>query len=302
MLYRGRFAPSPTGPLHFGSLVAAVASYLDARANDGTWLIRIDDIDTPRIVPGAAEAIVRALAAHGMESDEAIVTQSQRLNRYEAAFKVLVESRLVYPCTCSRREIADSAVRGIEGPVYPEYCRAGSFRSDKPAAWRLRTDDNSIVFRDGVQGDIAQRVRSEVGDFIVKRADGRFAYQLVTVVDDAEQSITNIVRGADLLHSTPRQIFLQTLLRAPRLEYAHVPVVVNASGEKLSKQSGAAAVDVARPERNLRLALHALGFDVPRSVAGLRECWDWATATWAPAKVRRAQVVEWPAARAGKAV
>lgn len=295
--YRGRFAPSPTGPLHAGSLVAALASYLDARAHNGTWLIRMEDVDTPRFAPGAAEAILGVLAAHGMYSDEPIMAQSERVAAYQAALDTLIRRALAYPCSCSRREIADSAVRGVEGPVYPGHCRLGPRQPGKPLAWRLRTADERIALLDGIQGHVEQHVQSEVGDFVLKRADGIFAYQLAVVVDDAAQGITHIVRGADLLHSTPRQIYLQNRLGVPNPAYLHVPIVVNAGGEKLSKQTGAAAINPNCPLRNLKEGMNALGFVVPESIDTLADFWAWAVGVWSPLKVRHARVFEWRAVR-----
>lgn len=291
--YRGRFAPSPTGPLHAGSLIAAVASYLDARANNGTWVVRMEDVDTPRAVPGAADAILSVLAAHGMHSDEPVMAQSKRAAAYQVALDTLIERQLAYPCSCSRREIADSAVRGVEGPVYTGRCRLGPTQPGRPVAWRLRTTDERIVFLDGIQGRVEQHVQSEIGDFVLKRADGLFAYQLAAVADDAAQGITHVVRGADLLHSTPRQIYLQNCIGVANPAYLHVPVLVNAGGEKLSKQTGAAAINPNHPLRNLKEAMTAFGFVVPKSIDSLADFWAWAVGVWSPLKVRQARVFEW---------
>ncbi|HEX3098836.1 MAG TPA: tRNA glutamyl-Q(34) synthetase GluQRS, partial [Usitatibacter sp.] len=209
MTYHGRFAPSPTGPLHFGSLVAAVASWLDARAAGGRWTVRIEDVDAPRTVPGAADAILRALEACGLEWDGEVVRQAGRSALYERALERLRERGLAYRCRCSRREIADSALRGIEGAVYPGTCRGLAIALEESAAERFRVDPGVVAFEDRVQGRIAQDVAREVGDFIVRRRDGLFAYQLAVVADDGDQGITDVVRGADLLASTPRQILLQ---------------------------------------------------------------------------------------------
>jgi glutamyl-Q tRNA(Asp) synthetase len=243
--YVGRFAPSPTGPLHAGSLVAAVASCLDARANGGTWLIRIEDIDEGRAVPGAAETILEQLAWLGMHSDGEIVWQSRRKDLYEAARQRLSEN--VYGCGCNRREIADSRLGvGPDGAaIYPGTCRHGLAPGREARSLRLRVPEvgeDAIGFRDRFAGYQQQRLAIESGDFVLKRADGYWAYQLAVVVDDAEQGVTDVVRGADLLDSTPRQIYLQRLLGVPTPRYLHVPVVRNANGEKLSKQTGALAV------------------------------------------------------------
>jgi len=276
--YRGRFAPSPTGPLHFGSLVAAVASYADARRHGGAWLVRIEDVDTPRSVAGAAEDILATLAACGMEHDGEIIYQSRRNGAYHAALQSLRERQLAYPCACTRREVADSALRGIEGPVYPGTCRHDI--GNRPArAWRIDTRGARIAFDDAVQGRIEQNLETDIGDFVLFRADNLYAYQLAVVVDDAEQGITDVVRGADLLDSTPRQIYLQQLLGLPTPRYLHVPVAVNAAGEKLSKQTRATAVDRNNVLPALHDALRFLGQQPPQldSVAAL---WRWAIEHW----------------------
>ena len=245
--YRGRFAPSPSGPLHQGSLVAALASWLDARAHDGQWLVRIEDLDTPREAPGAADAIIAALAAYGLAHDGEIVRQSARHALYRAAFMRLKDAGLIYPCGCTRREIADSVLnaseRGREA-VYPGTCRHGLRAGRQARAWRVRVGDAQVVFEDRATGPVAQDLAMETGDFVLLRVDGQWAYQLAVVVDDAEQGITHVVRGADLIDSTARQIFLQQRLDLPQPSNLHVPVVVNAAGEKLSKQSGAQALDL----------------------------------------------------------
>lgn len=247
--YTGRFAPSPTGPLHLGSLVAAMASYLDAKVHRGQWLLRIEDNDFDRNVPGAAEAIIATLQRCGMHWDGEIIWQSQRTVAYQAVFEQLGEH--IYPCACSRKEIADSLVRASPDAtqflgVYPGTCQHG-IQNGKPArAYRLRvpTKPNAnFAFNDRWAGHQQQNLADEVGDFVVKRADGFWAYQLAVVVDDAAQGVTDIVRGADLLDSTARQIYLQSLLGYARPRYLHLPVVNNADGEKLSKQTGAVAFD-----------------------------------------------------------
>lgn len=290
--YRGRFAPSPTGPLHFGSLIAALGSYLEARARAGEWLVRIEDLDTPRAVPGATGEILRALEACGMHWDGTIVYQSARTDAYHAAVHALRQRGMVYPCACSRREIADSALAGIEGPVYQGSCRAGLPNDRKARALRIRTDGAHIEFTDLLQGTILQDVTARVGDFVLYRADRVYAYQLAVVVDDAEQGITDIVRGADLLDSTPRQIHIQQLLGLPRPRYLHLPVAVNAAGEKLSKQTRAAPVDCERPAAALVDALRFLGQDPPEHLraAGAGEVLDWALENWRIERVPRTRV------------
>jgi glutamyl-Q tRNA(Asp) synthetase len=258
-IYRGRFAPSPTGPLHFGSLVAAVGSYLDAKANGGVWLVRMDDLDLSRTVPGAADVILRSLQKLGMAWDETVVYQSTRSAAYEAALKILKKRKLIYPCACSRREIADSAVGGLDGPIYPGTCRKGLLAGRAARADRIITDNTRIELKDVIQGKIVHSLERQVGDFVVKRADGYFAYQLAVVVDDAAQGITDVVRGADLLDSTTRQIYLQQQLGYTTPRYAHLPVAVNVLGEKLSKQTLAAPIDVAAPVPALNAVLQFLG-------------------------------------------
>ena len=280
--YRGRFAPSPTGPLHFGSLVAAVGSYLDAKHNNGTWLVRIEDLDTQRTVKGAADDILRALESHGLCWNEAIVYQSQRTAAYQTAFEQLRSNNMLYPCACSRKEIADSALHHGDELVYPGTCRNGLPRGKTARAWRVRVDDARIEFTDGLQGNIAQNLASEIGDFVVLRADGLFAYQLAVVVDDAAQGITHMVRGADLLTSTTRQIYLQQLLGLTTPAYTHLPIAVNAQGEKLSKQTLAAPVDTNNPVATLLRALTFLQQEPPAKLCGcdLNSVLDWAIAHW----------------------
>ena len=257
--YVGRFAPSPTGPLHFGSLVAALASYLEAKAADGKWRVRIEDLDGPREQPGAANDILRALDRLGLHWDGPVLHQSRRVERYRAVLDDLLRRGFAYPCACTRRELEDSALAIDGARVYPGTCRHGLPAGRPARAVRLRTHDAPIGFADRVQGWIEQRVEREVGDFVLRRADGLFAYQLAVVVDDLDQGVTDVVRGADLLDSTARQIHLQRLLGARRPGYAHVPVAVNAAGEKLSKQTGAKPVDLTDPARELARARHFLG-------------------------------------------
>ena len=249
--YRGRFAPSPTGPLHFGSLVAAVASFLDAKHHHGRWLIRMEDLDTPRCVPGAADDILRTLAIFGLHSDEPVIYQSLRTAAYQAAFERLLAAGYLYPCACTRREIADSAMQLGDELIYPGKCRTGLPASREARSWRVRVNQAQVDFTDALQGRLAQNLAEEAGDFVGKRADGLFAYQLAVVVDDAEQKITTVVRGRDLIGSTPRQIYLQRILGLPTPAYLHLPVAVNAQGEKLSKQTQAKAVSCDNPTDTL---------------------------------------------------
>jgi len=280
--YVGRFAPSPTGPLHIGSLVAAVASWLDARAVGGHWLVRMEDLDRPRCEPGAVDTILRQLEAYGLVWDGTVLTQSRRDDAYVAALDALQAQGAVFPCTCTRSLLAQ-APRNAEGEIiYPGTCRLHSAPRMAAHAWRVRVEEVSIHFDDRIHGALEQDLAHEVGDFIVKRADGLFSYQLAVVVDDAFQGITHIVRGADLLWNTPRQIHLQTLLGLPTPSYAHVPLVTNAAGQKLSKQTLAPAL----PERGRRAvlaqALAALGQPPPTELvgAGPDELLAWAVARW----------------------
>lgn len=258
--YRGRFAPSPTGPLHAGSLAAALASWLDARAHEGAWLVRIEDIDPPREVPGAAADILATLAVFGLTPDEAVEWQSRRSEHYEAALAQLQAAGRVYGCACSRREIElAAAAQGLAATVYPGTCRAGT--AGRPArALRFAVPEGVIGFTDRATGAQQQDLAREVGDFVVRRADGLWAYQLAVVVDDAAQRVSHVVRGADLLDNTARQIALQDALGLPHPHYLHVPVVRNARGEKLSKQTGARALDRSDVRGELERAWQALGF------------------------------------------
>lgn len=314
--YRGRFAPSPTGPLHFGSLVAAVGSYLEAKKHNGTWLVRMEDIDTPRCVPGVADDILHTLEAFGLHWDGEVIYQSQRTAAYTDALHELQKSGMAYPCACTRKEIADSVLHGIEGAIYPGTCRNGIAEGRQARAWRVCTNipppvhpelvegqagrfdklsPNGLVieFNDALQGRFAQSLEKEIGDFVVKRADGLFAYQLAVVVDDAFQGITHVVRGADLLASTPRQIYLQRLLGLPTPHYMHLPIAVNAQGEKLSKQTLAAPVDTGKPAVTLLRALTFLRQEPPAELAScdLQTLWQWALANWDEEKLAGIQTL-----------
>jgi glutamyl-Q tRNA(Asp) synthetase len=295
-VYRGRFAPSPTGPLHFGSLVAALASALDARARRGEWLLRIEDLDAPRNVPGAAAAILRTLDALGFEWAGPVTCQSRRLAAYRAALEALRAEGRIYACACTRREIADSALARDGSRRYPGTCRKGLPADRAARAFRIRPDPGQVCFDDRLQGRVCQDVDAEVGDFIVQRADGLIAYQLAVVVDDAALGITDVVRGADLLDSTPRQICLQRLLGLPTPRYLHLPVAVNAAGEKLSKQTLARPIDASDPAASLRLALAFLGHAPPPETtgAGVTDLWRWAVASWDPARLPQARALAAP--------
>ena len=287
--YVGRFAPSPTGPLHLGSLVAAMASYLDAKVHRGRWLLRIEDNDFERNVPGAADGMIATLQRCGMHWDGDIVWQSQRTAAYQAVFEQLGE--LIYSCACSRKEIADSIVRTSPDAtqflsVYPGTCRQGIQNGKAARAYRLRVPVKSnanVEFIDRWSGHQQQNLADEVGDFVVKRADGFWAYQLAVVVDDAARGITDIVRGADLLDSTARQIYLQSLLGYARPRYLHLPVVNNADGEKLSKQTGAVAFDNGDNDLLHEALLPAAAFlqlELAAQPRHIEEFWQLAALAW----------------------
>lgn len=285
--YVGRFAPSPSGPLHAGSLVAALASWLDARAHDGRWLLRIEDVDTPRTVPGAADVIMGQLRALGLAWDGEIMWQSRRGDAYQAAFDSLAARGLIYGCGCTRREIADSALRGQTAPgadgerPYPGTCRHGLPAGRQARAWRVTMPEGVEHFVDRWLGPQEQNVAQAVGDIALRRADGLWAYQLAVVVDDAAQGVTDVVRGADLLSSTARQRVLGRLLGLPPVRYLHVPLILDAaSGLKLSKQNGAPPIDTSAPLPALTAAWRALGFD-PITAADRDHFLREATALWA---------------------
>ena len=280
--YRGRFAPSPTGPLHFGSLVAAMGSYLEAKSCRGEWLVRIENIDSPREVTGAAKEILDTLEALGMEWDGEVVYQDQRHEAYQAALTMLEQRSMVYPCTCSRKEIADSGIIHREAGAYPGTCRAGLSDYRNSASLRVRTHDDPIEFKDTLLGPVRQQLTSTTGDFVLRRADGIYTYQLAVVVDDAAQGITHVVRGSDLLDSTPRQIYLQHLLGYSTPTYMHLPLATNAQGEKLSKQTRAAAIDLSNPVAQLISALEFLGQNPPAEMveSSLASLWQWSLANW----------------------
>lgn len=280
--YRGRFAPTPSGPLHFGSLIAALGSYLDARAVGGEWLLRIEDIDTPRVMRGAIEQILRQLEGFGLDWDGPVLYQSQCFGFYEAALAELKHKGWLYPCNCTRTQINALARQGLEGPVYPGTCRQQLNNPADSFAWRLRTPSEAITCHDRLGGDTAFQLDRDMGDFVLKRADGIYAYQLAVVVDDARQGINQIVRGADLWLSTPRQRWLQECLGLPIPQYLHLPLVLNSEGEKLSKQTLAPALD---PHAAASLLVEALQFLGQRPPADLAQetvpvILDWAIQHW----------------------
>jgi glutamyl-Q tRNA(Asp) synthetase len=285
-MYIGRFAPSPTGPLHFGSLVAALAGWLDARTQDGRFLVRIEDVDAPRCSMEAERAILASLTAHGLTWDGDVVLQRERGMTYQAAADALLAAGHAYPCACTRREIADSAVAGFDGLVYPGTCRDGLH--GKPArALRVRTDSVPYAFTDALQGTHSQALEPEVGDFVIRRGDGLWAYQLAVVVDDAAAGVTEVVRGTDLLGSTARQLHLQRLLGLATPRYAHLPIAVGPDGTKLAKQTGAAGLDDARAAGNLVAALRFLDQNPPATLEreSVSRVLDWARAHWDRARL-----------------
>ena len=300
-IYRGRFAPSPTGPLHIGSLIAAVGSYLQAKSQNGQWLIRIEDIDPPREVKGASENIIRTLDQFGFEWDGEILYQSSRTDAYEEIIDYLKTHQHAYHCNCSRKQINETACPGINGPIYPLTCykdrnsgkkyrpKKNQLKESRNAALRFHTPDKVIAFEDKVQGTITQNVANESGDFVVQRADGLFNYQLAVVIDDAHQKITEIVRGSDLLNLTASQISLQQALKFSSPTYLHMPIVTNAAGQKLSKQTEAKAIESKYASQALWFCLDFLGQQPPAEIrsATLTELWPWASTNWDTQKIPR---------------
>jgi glutamyl-Q tRNA(Asp) synthetase len=278
--------------------VAAVGSFLQARHRGGEWLVRMEDLDAPRVVPGAADNILRTLESFGLHWDGPVLYQSRRHAAYDAAIQKLETNDALYPCACSRREIADSSVNGVDGLVYPGTCRAGLSEGRAARALRVKVNGHEIEFADALQGRMRRKLATDYGDFVIRRADGFFAYQLAVVVDDAEQGITEVVRGADLIESTPRQIYLQRLLDLPTPSYLHLPVALNAQGEKLSKQTLAAPVDSAQPLPMLYDVLRFLGQEPPSDLTkgSLDDFWRWAIAHWCMERIPRVPgvVVETP--------
>ena len=297
MTYVGRFAPSPTGPLHFGSLLAAIGSYLDARAAGGRWLLRIEDVDGARCSHQAEDDIIATLQRFGLEWDGPIIYQRERTSAYQATLKHLQETGAVFACACSRREIADSALARDGSRLYPGTCRNGLPPGRSGRAWRLRVC-GAIDFDDRVQGPQRENLETEVGDFVLLRADGQFAYQLAVVVDDALEGVTDVVRGADLLDSTARQLFLQRRLGLPAPRYAHLPVALDRAGDKLSKQTLARAVDATEVEACWLAVLRFLGQNPPDGLNGasMAEIRAWAVANWSLSRVPARRAIRTPAA------
>ncbi|OMH32199.1 tRNA glutamyl-Q(34) synthetase GluQRS [Motiliproteus sp. MSK22-1] len=286
--YKGRFAPSPTGPLHFGSLLAALASFLDARKNQGIWLVRMEDLDPPREIPGAADQILRTLEQFGLLWDQQVIYQSDRYQTYQAIIDQLLKAGHAYYCSCSRQMIAQ------RGGVYDGYCRSRQSHLHGITAIRLKTDNCAITFKDQIQGPQRQQLSPYCGDFVIRRKDKLYAYQLAVVCDDAAQGISHIVRGSDLLDSTPRQLYLQQLLGYQQPCYAHIPIMVNSQGQKLSKQTFATALDPLHPEKKLYQALKVLGQQPPTALQGapIDNILDWAIENWSLGAVPSRLTVE----------
>ena len=278
IMYRGRFAPSPTGPLHFGSLVTAVGSYLDARFHGGQWLVRMEDVDTPRNEPGAAAGILRMLEWYGFEWDGPVLFQSTRFEAYQEAIEQLKPGGLLFPCACSRKEI---------GEVYPGTCRGGLPEGKDPRSWRLRVDSKPIHFEGRLLGPQEEVLTEAVGDFVLKRADGLYAYQLAVVVDDGWQGVTDVVRGSDLLTSTARQIYLRQALELPKASYLHLPVVIDRTGDKLSKQTKAKPIPTNGPAAiaTLAKAFEFLGHTPEGRFDSIEDAWSWVTPVWRAEKI-----------------
>jgi len=275
--YIGRFAPSPTGPVHFGTLIAAVASYLQAKKNKGKWLIRMEDVDTTRKVSGADKDILNTLETFGFEWDGDVLYQSNQTQYYEQALSHLITKSSVFPCLCTRKQLAKT-----DDSIYPGTCRDHPLTEENKDALRVLTKNFVITFDDIVMNKQSQNIQTECGDFIIKRRDGLFAYQLAVVVDDALQGITEIVRGADLLDSTPRQIYLQQLLGYKTPDYCHLPLAIDTGGNKISKSEGAAKVDIKNRERLICNALIFLGQTPPTDLSdsSVGDIWQWATVNW----------------------
>ncbi len=275
--YKGRFAPSPTGPVHFGTLVAAVGSYLQAKKNKGEWLIRMEDVDITRKVDGADIEILKTLEAFGFEWHGEIIYQSEQTAHYEQALEQLISQSLVFPCLCSRKQLSKS-----DSTIYPGTCRSRQLPEKNKHALRLLSKNISIEFNDAVMGRQSQNIKQQCGDFVIRRRDGLFAYQLAVVVDDALQNITEVVRGADLLDSTPRQIYLQQLLNYSTPDYCHLPLAIDDSGNKISKSEGATKIDLQHKEQQLISVLDFLAQNPPEDLAqsSINDIWSWATEHW----------------------
>jgi len=284
---RGRFAPSPTGPLHLGSLIAAIASFLDIRSRSGQWLLRIEDLDPPREQPGATDDIMRTLESYALTWDESVIYQSRRSELYDAAIEQLREQGQVYYCHCSRKDIEAAGLAGLEGYRYPGTCRTLKL-PPRGNSLRVFVPDEIVTVKDRLQGTLRQNLAADIGDFILHRRDGLYSYQLAVVVDDAEQGITDVCRGTDLLDSTPRQVYLQRLLGYSRPAYMHLPVAINTEGQKLSKQTYAEPVRPA-DSRMLAAAMAFLGHPIPPELAGgtPAEILEWGVQSWSLSNIPR---------------
>jgi len=280
--YIGRFAPSPTGPLHLGSLFTALASFLQARKHQGQWLLRIDDLDTPRLATGATEKIITTLDAYGLHWDGEITYESQWLAHYQNAIERLTQQDLIYPCTCSRKQLKRDRLENPSIKTYPGFCRYHRQSPLSPHSLRIKTPDQSITIDDLLHGQHQQNIHHDIGDFIIKRRDHIFSYQLAVVVSDHRQKITEIVRGIDLLDSTPRQVFLQQRLGFVTPHYQHIPIIVDAHGTKLSKQAFSTPVHTHNISQTLYYLLTQLQQNPPQelSSAPLNELLDWAITSW----------------------
>lgn len=297
--YRGRFAPTPSGPLHLGSMIAAIGSFCDARAHGGDWEVRIDDIDTPRVVSGSSDEILRTLEGFALEWDGHPVYESRNVDAYHNALHALRATARVFPCACSRREIEEAGIKGLEGPIYPGTCRNGLPPGRSARSLRLRVaDGTTIEFEDALQGRVRQDLATSIGDFVVYRPEGIFSYHLACVVGDAHQNITHVVRGADLIDSTPRQIHLQDLLHLPTPAYLHLPVATNGCGEKLSKQTRATPVDAANAASTIHTVLRFLGQQPPQELARwpAAEAIGWAVKAWRRDNIPRRATIQIPLA------
>ena len=282
--YVGRFAPSPTGPLHYGSLYTALASFLQARSQQGLWLLRIDDLDTPRNIIGSADNIFKTLEKFGLHWDKQVYYQSRYLDTYHEILDKLIKDKLVYPCTCSRKTVTD---------IYSGACRDKQIPTNRPYALRIKTDNRNISFEDELQGLVSQNLVEQHGDFILKRKDQIIAYQFAVVIDDDRQCINHVVRGYDLLDSTPRQIYLQQILGLITPIYMHVPVIIDEQGYKLSKQTRATAVDLESPHEVIFEMLTLLRQAPPSELklATLSELLDWAIRHWDPGALKKLRAI-----------
>lgn len=292
--YIGRFAPSPTGPLHLGSLYTALASYLQARSRQGKWLLRIDDLDTPRNAPGSVDSILTTLETYGLFWDDEVDYQTHHLPEYEHLLMQLQRDGLAYPCTCTRKSLTALHPEPASRDVYPGLCKNRLQPASSPYSLRIKTDPRIVSFIDQLQGPIAHKLTEQHGDFIIKRRDQIIAYQFAVVIDDARQRVNHVVRGFDLLHETPKQIFLQQILGFSTPDYMHVPVIVDQDGHKLSKQTLAAAVSLNKPETLLFQLLGLLKQNPPAELrqAPPSELLDWAIARWNPVPLKHSRAIQ----------